>query len=642
MSASQPDSLRDLEHLGAGGERDRLSLRVIVGILWRCLSLLRPVRGHITALVSAFSLMAIAFLPIALILIDTIWTRVLDGQALTPEEAEFFGLASAEWVQVQALDPAQRSALARRVVWASGFATAIIMPIVIALYYYQVWILQRVNQVLRVDLLDRLQSLSLRFHADSRVGDALYRLYQDSAMVTQLIDVLILTPMGSAGRFAFAVLVVAFLDPRLALVLALVWPPTLALGAWFSQRMRRRFRDARETNSRLTSRIQETVAGIKVIKAYGAEGFEQNRFEESSRNAFAAAFRARNLFAVFQVLIFWVLGTAILGATAWAALATRDGASVFAAAAGFSAWNLGLFNFFKWQAGSSGDSVRDLYRMWGRVQDVAIGLDRVFEILDLEPEVADAPDAVPFETLEQSIRFENVSFAYEPGRPVLEGASLEAQVGTITAIVGPTGSGKSTLMTLLLRLFDPSEGRITIDGRDLREFQTESLRKHVSIALQENILFGDTVRENIRYAVPDADDDAVRAAARVACADAFIQELPLGYDTPLGERGSKLSTGQRQRLSIARAILKDTPILILDEPTASLDAETELRVLDNLARWGEGRAIFLITHRLSTIARADQIAVVSNGHVAQLGAHQDLLREDGAYRSLVRSEVGAS
>ncbi len=213
------------------------------------------------------------------------------------------------------------------------------------------------------------------------------------------------------------------------------------------------------------------------------------------------------------------------------------------------------------------------------------------------------------------------------------------KLGSITAIVGPTGSGKSTLMALLLRLFDPEQGRIEIDGTDLRRFTLVSLRNRVSIALQENVLFGTTVRENIRFAVPDAGDRQVREAARIACADPFIEKLPAGYDTLLGARGTKLSTGQRQRLSIARALLKDTPILILDEPTAFLDAVTEHAVLQNLAEWGAGRVIFLITHRLSTIRRADQVIFLSDGKVVEEGTHDELMeREGGAYRSLVLAE----
>jgi ABC-type multidrug transport system fused ATPase/permease subunit len=307
---------------------------------------------------------------------------------------------------------------------------------------------------------------------------------------------------------------------------------------------------------------------------------------------------------------------------------------------GVSVWNLGLYNWFKGHFGGGASQLRWLFGLWGRTQDIAIGLDRVFAILDLEPEVQDAPDAIDVPEVRRGVAFHQVGFRYQPDRPALESIDLGAGVGTITAIVGPTGSGKSTLMALLLRLFDPSEGRIEIDGTDLRRFRVEHLRSRIAIALQENLLFGATIRENIRYAVPEASDEEVRRAARVACADEFIEQLPDGYDTELGERGTKLSTGQRQRLSIARAVLKDTPILVLDEPTASLDAETELRVLERLAEWGKGRVIFLITHRISTIRRADQVAVLREGRVAECGSHEELLANpEGAYRRLLESEL---
>jgi ABC-type multidrug transport system fused ATPase/permease subunit len=437
--------------------------------------------------------------------------------------------------------------------------------------------------------------------------------------------------------------VVFALDPLLGVTLLLVWPPVLAMGLWFSSRLRVRFRQARETNSALTSRIQETLAGIRVIKAYGAETMEQQRFEQDSLAAFGAAFKARNLYAVFGILLFFVAGSAVIAGLVRGALAANGGVEVFATGLfgflGFTVWNYGLFNFFRQRFGQGTTAVEQLMSWWGRAQDIAIGLDRVYELLDLEPEVQDRPDAVELEGLSQGIAFHGVSFAYEPGQPVLEKVDFSAKRGSITAIVGPTGSGKSTLMSLLLRLFDPDEGQIEIDGLDLRELTLASLRSSIAIALQENILFATTVRENLRYAVPDADDARVREAARVSGADDFIEALPGGYDTMLGERGTKLSTGQRQRISIARAVLKDTPILVLDEPTAALDAETEHRVLSNLVEWGRGRAIFLITHRLSTIRRADQILYLRDGRVLECGSHDELMsRPDSAYRRFVDLE----
>jgi ABC-type multidrug transport system fused ATPase/permease subunit len=633
--------------LGAGGVQDRLHFRLVVRILLRCLKLLRPVRGHVLRLVLGFSAVAVVLAPIGFLLFDLFWTRVLQGNPLTALEARLLGFDPAQTVDVVAMAADVRQQVALSTVVLGTIVGLVAMPLFLGLWYYQVWILQKINQVLRLDLVDRLQSLSLRFHAESRVGDAIYRLYQDSAMVTQLIDVLLLTPLGAVARYVFSIGVVFCFDPWLALILAAVWPPSLLVGNLLSKGMRMRFRNARESNSELTSTIQETLVGIRVLKAYGAEGRAQVRFEQRSRAAFARAFEARSLLAIFGMQIFWMGGVSMLASTAFAALATREGAPMFAerllAVFGFTAWNLGLFNSLKLNFGTGADQVRRLFSTWGRVQDIAIGLDRVFELLDLEPEVRDAPDARPLRVVQKGVAFRDVSFRYIHDRAALEAVSFDAKVGAITAIVGPTGSGKSTLMALLLRLFDPEKGQIEIDGVDLRRYTLESLRTKISIALQENLLFGTTVRENIRYAVPDATEAAVREAARIAGADTFIERLPQGYDTLLGERGTKLSTGQRQRISIARAVLKDAPILILDEPTASLDAETEMRVLANLAAWGAGRAIFLITHRLSTIRRADRIVYLAEGRVLEVGSHEELVaREGSAYRRLVEVETAQS
>jgi ABC-type multidrug transport system fused ATPase/permease subunit len=633
----------DLRELGGGGRQDTLGFRLVLRVLLRCLPWLRAVRGHLAALLAAYAGTALVLFPIGLLFLDVAWTRILNGEPLTALEARLFSVDPAVGVAVSALSPSLRHTIAIQLVWFGAAMAALVTPLFIGLYYYQVFILQRINQLLRVALFERIHALSLRFHADSRVGDAIYRLYQDSAVVTQLIEVLFLTPLYAGARFSFSLAVVALFDPRLALVLAFTWLPSLWLGQRMSRRMRVRFRRSREASSALTSRIQETIAGMKVIKAYGAEAREQARFERESRGAFAAAYRARSLFAVFNVITFVAIGGTMLMGQGIATLATRAGSPLLGgrllASLGFAAWNLGLYNVFKERFSDGSGAVRQLFHAWARAQDMAIGLDRVFEILDLEPEVKDARDAIEMPALRSAVSFRKVSFRYEAERNALEEVDLEAPVGTITAIVGPTGSGKSTLMALLLRLFDPDHGRIEVDGVDLRRFRVASLRSRIAIALQENVLFGATVRENIRYAVPDANDAAVQEAARVACADGFIAALPDRFETLLGERGAKLSTGQRQRLSIARAILKDTPILVLDEPTANLDAETELRVLSNLAAWGKGRVIFLITHRLSTIRRADRIVVLEEGRVVEQGTHDALLARGGALQRLVALET---
>jgi ABC-type multidrug transport system fused ATPase/permease subunit len=632
----------DLAGRGAseGGASDGLSLRLVVRALRRCLPMLRPVRGHLLRFALAVAILGAFATAAGALLLDLHWTRVLQGEPLTPFEARLLALDPAVSVQVETLSAAARRSVRDRELLLGAGLLLLIAPLGGALAYYLLWILQRINQELRLALFQRLQRLSLRFHQDSRVGDAIYRLYQDSAMVTDLIQTVVLSPLAQLLRFAFATALVALLDAKLGLLLLCIWPPALLLGAFFTSRLRRGFREARVRNSALTSLIQETLAGARVIKAYGAEIREQARFEDRSRAAFAAAFRARSSFAALGVLAFLLVAGAILAATGLATLRTQEGAELFAqrllASAGFTAWNLGLFNFGKAAFGASTQAVERLLVLWARGQDIAVGLDRVFELLDLEPEVQDAPDAQPLAPPRRAISFRRVGFAYQPGRPALDEVSFEAPRGAVTALLGSTGAGKSTLVALLLRLFDPDTGAVEIDGVDLRRLTLASLRASVAVALQENLLFGATVRENIRYARPDASDAEVEAAARIACADGFISALPRGYDTLLGERGARLSTGQRQRISIARAVLKDAPILVLDEPTASLDAATELELLGNLVAWGRDRTILIVTHRPSTLRHADRIVLLGRGRVIEAGSLAELMaRPQGAVRALL-------
>jgi ABC-type multidrug transport system fused ATPase/permease subunit len=281
-----------------------------------------------------------------------------------------------------------------------------------------------------------------------------------------------------------------------------------------------------------------------------------------------------------------------------------------------------------------------LFTTWFAAVDMATGLKRAYYLLDLKPEVTEKDDAVAMPEPIAEVRYENICFSYEPDQPVLKGVNLTAKAGTITAVVGATGSGKSTLMSLLLRLYDPESGSITVNGTDLRDLQIDSIRRNTAIALQQNVLFAATVSDNIGYAARNATPEKFRQAATIACADEFIKEMAQGYQTELGERGGKLSTGQRQRLSIARAIVRDTPILILDEPTASLDAETEQSVLRNLSDWGKGRVLFVITHRLSTIQNADQIAFLKDGRITEVGNHETLMAvAGGGYRTFVTEET---
>ena len=515
-------------------------------------------------------------------------------------------------------------------------------------WYYSTWIWQCINQNLRVAMIERAESLSLRYHDNNRVGDAIFRVYQDSAMIVNLIQSAIFAPATALFGVASGIVIVGAFDPWFALLVVLVGIPTTWVIVKSTSRIRRRALANRVANSRLTSRIQEAFGAIKVVKANRAEGRIFEQFDEDSRRALNAAYFLR-LDMVLITLVVALLGTSMVIASEYVMVSfVIDNRETFAGAlvagfVGFVVWNYGAVEIARGQVGGLSGSARGLLGTWMRMQDLFIALERAFWLLDLEPEVTDPVDPVPFPTPIESVAWRRVHFGYAPDAEVLRGVDLEARAGTVTAIVGGTGAGKSTLMTLLLRLYDPGSGTVSVNGVDLKDLAVSDLRAHVGIALQKNVLFAANVADNIAFGTPNVDRAAIEAAARVACADEFIVDMANGYDTELGERGGKLSSGQRQRLSIARAVVRDTPVLVLDEPTASLDARTEQRVLDNLAAWGRGRVIFLITHRLSTIRNADRIALIEDGRIAEHGTHDELLaRADGRYRAFVQAETTGS
>ena len=611
------------------------------------------------ALVWAVTLLTMV---IALFSVDLISQSILQAEPLTPFLADFIGrpelsVGSAAGTQeppgngapanvdLATLTTEQRHSLK----WVYAVFMVVswlaLIPAGMFLPYYYIFIMQRVNQDLRMALLDRWHRLSIRYHSDHRVGDSVYRIYQDSAQVTAVIGT-ITQAAQLLNTYVIGIVFLAALDPILGTMAASVVVLAILWGRWYSPRMRASSLAAREANSDFTSRVQETFAAVRIVKAYGAGEAEQGRLVRDSLIAFNASYRVRSLMAIVGIVTFTLAAAALLGGQFLMAVWAQGTREVFAAVLvglvglSFMKWNLAAYNWAQDQLGASSESVRSLVDLWAQAQDMAMGLDRVFDILDIEPDVENHPAAIPMPPFVREIRFDHVDFAYVQGRPILRDVSFAVEPGSVTAIVGPTGSGKSSLMSLLARLFDPDSGSISIDGIDLRRLDVDSLRHNVSFALQENVLFGMSVRDNIRYVVPDASDEAVHRAAHVACVDEYIAGLPQGLDTVLSDRGGKLSTGQRQRLSIARAVVKDAPILILDEPTAALDAHTEHRLLERLAGWGEGRAIFLITHRISTIRQADRILYLDQGEIVEYGSHDELMGiEDGRYRNLVETEA---
>ena len=581
----------------------------------------------------------------ALLNADLLNQALLQGEPLAPIFSALLGFPELSSEYLASLSTAQQMDLLYRWVVINLGYFFIMLPINVGMGYYNMWIMQMINQSLREALVERWHQLSISYHSEHRTGDSIFRIYQDSSMVTNVIRMLIDITLRIASYFS-TVAVIYLLSPLIGIVAALIVIPGFLLGQFAMPRVRGRSLAYRAAASDVTATVQETFSSIRVIKAFNAAERAQDKMEADSLVSFNAAYRVRNLIAAVTIIMFTVTAAVMISGEFTMAFWARDELGTWGTelielvGVTFVVWNLAAFSYARGEFRGSANSLRWLLRNWMTCQDMAMGLKRVFDILDIEPDVKDAVDAVPLREFRNEVAFENVKFQYVEGRPVLSDVSFTAKAGTITAIIGPTGSGKSSLMALLLRMFDPHHGRILIDDRDIREYQVNSLRSSISIALQENVLFAMSVRDNIKYVAPGASDEQLQAAIRVAAMDDYVDELPQGIDTILSDRGGKLSSGQKQRLSIARAVIRDTPILVLDEPTAALDAATELKVLSNLGEWGKGRAIFLITHRISTIRRADNILYLDEGRIIESGNHDELMAiVGGAYRSFVEAEL---
>ena len=584
----------------------------------------------------------------ALLNADLLNQALLQGEPLAPRMSAILGFPELSSAYLESLTAQEQMALLWRWVVINLGYYFIMLPINVGMGYYNMWIMQMINQNLREALVERWHQLSMTYHSEHRTGDSIFRIYQDSAMVTNVIRMLIEITLR-IGSYLSTVVVVCLLSPMIGIIAGLLLIPTFLLGHLAMPRVRTRSLAYRAAASDVTATVQETFSSIKVIKAFNASERAQDKMEEDSLVSFNAAYRIRNLIAGVTIIMFTIAAAVMISGEFTMAFWAKDGIATFSeelirlVGVTFVVWNLAAFSYARGEFRGSANSLRWLLRNWMTCQDMAMGLKRVFDILDIEPDILDRPTAKPMEKFKEEIRFDHVNFSYSADRPVLDDVSFTASAGTITAIIGPTGAGKSSLMTLLLRMFDPASGAITIDGKDIKDITVESLRSSISIALQENVLFALSVRDNIVYVAPGANDRQVNEAIRVAAMDDYVESLPEGIDTILSDRGGKISSGQKQRLSIARAVVRDTPILVLDEPTAALDAETELKVLSNLAEWGKERAIFLITHRISTIRRADNILYLDEGRIVESGSHDELMQiEGGSYRAFVEAEMNLS
>jgi len=486
---------------------------------------------------------------------------------------------------------------------------------------------QRALKQLRTDLFQRLQVLPLRFFDRNPAGELMSRLTNDIDAINQAVSQNVIALMASVLSMVGIIAAMFALNAWLALASVVVLPVMFWFAEFVASYTRKGFRRLQKDLGELNAVMEESISGVRVIKAFRRSEKVVAEFRRSNEAVYNAGIYAHS-YAMLLMPLTNVLGNffvvVLAGLGGWLALQGLVSVGIIATFINYAQ------NFVQ--------PLRQIANLYNAIQAALAGAERVFEVIDEPAEVQDATGARPLEAVRGEVRFEDMHFSYRPGTPVIRGMTFEARAGHTLALVGPTGAGKTTLVNLLTRFYEVQSGRITIDGTDIRDMRKAELRQRLGLVLQDTFLFSDTVMENIRYGRLNATDAEVIEAAKLAEADAFVRQLPQGYQTQLSERAGNLSQGQRQLLSIARAILADPAILILDEATSSVDTRTEARIQKALLRLMQDRTSFVIAHRLSTIRDADHVLVMNEGRVVEEGTHQQLLDRRGFYHRLYVSQ----
>jgi ABC-type multidrug transport system fused ATPase/permease subunit len=515
----------------------------------------------------------------------------------------------------------------------AAVATVVIALVNSVASYYDSYLTTSVGQYLAHDLRRKvyhhLQRLSLSYYDHHKLGNILSTITDDIDNVQAFFSGSILSIAIDVFTIVGMFVVMLYIDWKFTLIAMAVTPFLFLFVQRFTRLVKQSTKAVRAKQSEIVSTVEESLGAIRVIQAFAQGDIEEEKLSKRSEESVEAALQARKIKALLSPVMDVVaaIGTALV---LW------YGASLVLA----NEMTAGSLVVFLLYLGKMFKPMQDLAKMTNAASKAAVGMDRIQEILDSDALLPEHPDAKPAPSLAGHVAFEHVAFGYEPEKLILEDVHFEIPAGKMGAIIGPTGEGKSTLINLIPRLYDPAKGTVKIDGQDLRTFTLKSLRDQISYVQQETVLFDEPISKNIAYGKPDATRTEIEEAARLANADEFIRKLPRGYDTLVGERGAALSGGQRQRIGIARAIIRNSPILILDEATSGLDAHSEALIVEALDRLMKGKTSLVIAHRLGTIRQADKIMVLKGGKIAEEGTHDELLARGGEYAELYRLQFG--